>query len=411
MKAETHISKSVYKLTPVSDYDIQGLESWLQDMALRGLYLKKYRPLFCTFTPGPARKTRYRIEPYRRFLDDDLPADMLELYEEYGWECVGDVNREMLIFSTQDEKAPELHTDPAIQGERWKKLYKKARRGTIVTPLLTLLVVLCVGIQLFGHGTPITNLITSVSLPLVLLCVCLLVSLPSVFAKKRDLELILRQLEDGVPLEHRAPYPKRNLLSPVYFAAVTILWVALILGQYILPLTGGKLQALSALDDFPLLSLSQVEGENFTPYTMASDGYVDYANFARQEHYLLCWNSWEAVQTGEWDEDGTWNRMEVRWYDLPAPLSFLAQPIAKEQLERSMDLDEDIWWRADPSEGGTWRVTQYPDAGADYLALARREGTPFQTAAAALGSKVVLVQYTGRGDLADHLDHITAMIG
>lgn len=49
--------KSVYKLTPVSDYDIQGTESWLQDMALRGLYLKKYRSLFCTFTPGPAKKT------------------------------------------------------------------------------------------------------------------------------------------------------------------------------------------------------------------------------------------------------------------------------------------------------------------------------------------------------------------
>ena len=76
-----------------------------------------------------------------------------------------------------------------------------------------------------------------------------------------------------------------------------------------------------------------------------------------------------------------------------------------------MALDEDIWWRVDPSEGGTWRVTQYPHAGADYLALAQREGTPFQTAAAALGSKVVLVQYTGRGDLAEHLDHITAMIG
>lgn len=403
--------KSVYKLTPVSDYDIQGLESWLQDMALRGLYLKKYRPLFCTFTHGPARKTRYRIEPYRRFLDDDLPADMLELYEEYGWECVGDVNREMLIFSTKDEKAPELHTDPAIQGERWKKLYKKARRGVFVVPGALLLLTLLVAAQLFEHGTPITNLITTVSLPLVVSWVCFLVSIPSVFAKRRDLGLLLRQLEEGVPLEHRAPYPKRNMSSPAYFAVAVLLLAALILGQYILPLTGGKLQRLSDLQDFPLLSLSEVEGENFVPYTTASEGYVDYANFARQEHYLLCWNSWEAVQTGAWADEELWNRMEITWYDLPAPLTFLAQPMAREQLERSMALDEDIWWRVDPSEGGTWRVTQYPDAGADYLALARREGTPFQTAAAALGSKVVLVQYTGRGDLADHLDHITAMIG
>ena len=402
--------KSVYKLTPVSDYDIQGVESWLQDMALRGLYLKKYRPLFCTFTPGPARKTRYRIEPCRRYLDDDLPSAMLALYEEYGWECVGDINREMLIFSTQDENAPELHTDPAIQGERWKKLYKKARRATITTPLLTLLIIWCAGVQLFEHGTPITNFITTVSLPLVLLCICLLVSLPSVFVQKRDLGLILRQLEDGIPLEHRAPYPKRNLSSPAYFTVVVLLWIALILGQYILPLTGGKLQSLSDLQDFPLLSLAQVEGDDFIPFSTSSEGYVDYANFARQEHYLLCWNSWEAVQTGAWVDEEQWNRMEITWYDLPAPLSFLAQPMAKEQLERSMALDEDIWWRADPSEGDTWSITQYPEAGADDLSLARREGTFFQTAAAALDGKVVLIQYSGRGNLNEHLDDIVAMI-
>lgn len=402
--------KSVYKLTPVSDYDIQGTESWLQDMALRGLYLKKYRSLFCTFTPGPARKTRYRIEPCRRAVDDDLPCDMLDLYEEYGWECVGDINREMLIFSTQDENAPELHTDPAIQGEQWKKLYKRARRDTVITPLFTLFVISCAGVLLFDQGIPITNFITSSLLLVVLLCICLLVNIPSVFLKKRDLELILQQLEDGTPLEHRVPYPKRNLGSAAYFALVVLLWIALILSQCILPLTGGNLQALSALQDFPLLSLAQVEGEDFVPYTMASNGYVDYANFARQEHYLLCWNSWKAVQTGEWDEDGTWNRMEVRWYDLPAPLSFLAQPMAKEQLDHSMALDEDIWWRADPSEGSTWSVTQYPNAGADYLALAHREGTSFQTAAAALDSKVVLVQYTGHGNLKEHLDDIVAMI-
>ena len=30
----------VYKLTPVSQYDVSGLESWLEDQARRGLILK-----------------------------------------------------------------------------------------------------------------------------------------------------------------------------------------------------------------------------------------------------------------------------------------------------------------------------------------------------------------------------------
>lgn len=41
--------------------DAEGLESWLEDLALQGLYLKTFRPLFCTFIPGPVKKTRYRL--------------------------------------------------------------------------------------------------------------------------------------------------------------------------------------------------------------------------------------------------------------------------------------------------------------------------------------------------------------
>ena len=78
--------KRVYKLTPVREYDIAGVESWLEDMARRGLYLKKFRPLFCTFERGEPGEVRYRLEPHRRVLDDELPQSMLELYEQFGWE-------------------------------------------------------------------------------------------------------------------------------------------------------------------------------------------------------------------------------------------------------------------------------------------------------------------------------------
>ena len=120
--------KCIRKFTPVSPYDIQGLESWLQDLALQGLYLEQFRPLFCTFYSDAAKRTRYRIEPHHRRLDDDLPRSMLELYESYGWTCVGEIGRELLIFVTQEEDAPELHTNPELQGEQWRKLVRRLRR-------------------------------------------------------------------------------------------------------------------------------------------------------------------------------------------------------------------------------------------------------------------------------------------
>lgn len=55
----------VYKLTPVSMYDVRGLEQWLETMAAQGLFLKKYRPLVCTFTKEEPKQVRYRLEPFR----------------------------------------------------------------------------------------------------------------------------------------------------------------------------------------------------------------------------------------------------------------------------------------------------------------------------------------------------------
>ena len=43
------MSKLYFRVTPVNRYDIPALESWLEDMARRGLFLRKFRPLFCTF--------------------------------------------------------------------------------------------------------------------------------------------------------------------------------------------------------------------------------------------------------------------------------------------------------------------------------------------------------------------------
>lgn len=42
--------KYVRKLTAVHSYDIPGLESWLEEQAAKGLYLKQYGAQICTFT-------------------------------------------------------------------------------------------------------------------------------------------------------------------------------------------------------------------------------------------------------------------------------------------------------------------------------------------------------------------------
>lgn len=396
--------KYIRKLTPVSSYDIQGLESWLQDMALQGLYLKKYRPLFCTFYSAPAKPTRCRVEPYHRHLDEELPQSMLELYESYGWECVGEISREMLLFATQDESAPELHTDPQLQGELWRKLVRRVRRS-FLTQIALIVLILVLTVFLISGG-PVQALLTTATPVLLLALLAFLAGVPHQYADLREVTRFTRQLEAGQALTHREAYPKKSYVPLVSILGYAVLLALLILVQYILPFTGG-LRPVEETEDFTPLSLETLEGDRYRKHAVEMDG-VDYANFSRKEQYLLC-TQWEVVQTSKWSPNGeNWTRLELHWYRLPAPLSFLSKPLAQELLQDAMELDDDIWWTS--GEEVAWDVTYSPQEGLDLLAAARRKGGSFQTAVAAAGNQAVLVQYTGSGDLTEHWENIAAMV-
>ena len=109
--------KCIRKFTPVSPYDIQWLESWLQDLALQGLYLAWFRPLFSTFVQDTPRRVRYRVEFCKEAYQDGPPQDLKDLYSDFGWDYMGRAwDSTLLIFRTRDSRAEEPHTDPPLQG-------------------------------------------------------------------------------------------------------------------------------------------------------------------------------------------------------------------------------------------------------------------------------------------------------
>lgn len=397
---------NVCKITPVSVYDVRGLESWLEDMARRGLFLKRLRPAFSTFQRGPAQPLRYRVEPCRRIMDDTPPQAMLDLYQDFGWHFVCDANSELLVFSTQDPEAPEPHSDPELQGALWKKLYRSKQRGFLFILAVTLALLVLLPVFLFGKGAPTLTLLTTTAPILIVYLVFFLVTLPGYWAEAQRLGLIVKQLEEGVPLDHRSAYPRRRWSEIATLVTTLVLFAAVITVQNILPLTGGGVRPLEDLTAFPALSLAEVEGEGYVPDIFVMEG-RDYANFCEPSHYLLCWNQWDVVQTGDIEPEG-WVRMEINWYDLPAPLSFLSAPLARELLDSAMGLDQDIWWT--DNAGAAWTVEYTPHLEAGFLAAARREDGGFQVAAVSMGDRAAVVRYTGRGSLTDHLDEIVDMV-
>ena len=407
--------KHVYKITPVALYDVRGLESWLEDMARRGLVLKRLRPIRSTFERGPARSLRYRAEPCKRVMDDEPPQAMLDLYQDFGWDFVCDVNNELLIFATGDENAPEPHSDPELQGALWKKLYRSRRRIFFFELAVTLLLLFGTPYLLFREGMPVLTLLTTTAPILIVYLVFFLVTLPNYWADTQRLGLLVKQLEEGVPLDHRSAYPRRRWQEIVNLVVVITLLAAILTVQNILPLTGGNVRPLEELTAFTPLSLAQVEGEGFVPahYLYDLDGagkviHKDYANFCDLEHYMLCRDRWEVVQTGSIDPEN-WNRMEIHWYSLPGWLYGLSAPLARELLDDAMRLDRDIWW-TEEDRSRVWTVKFYSREDAALLATASNGPGGFQIAAAASGNRAVLATYTGNGDLAEHLDEIVTMV-
>ena len=400
--------KYVRTLTPTQPYDAAGTESWLAHMARRGLHLKRFRPLFCTFSKGEPQQVRYRLEPCRRGLDEELPQRMLELYEEFGWEYVDEANRSILIFRTADPQAPEPHSDPELQVGGWRKLYRSYRNNFLSDLLLAVMLSVFTAWMLLGDGMPVFAFLTT-SLPLLLLLwVWSLCQLPPAYRDMSILAGMVERLRSGEPLEHRGTYPRRRPWALLGFLLSVVLLLVLIAGHYIYPLTGGGARNLDQFDAFPLLSLSHLEGEDFQPDSFVVDG-VDYSNFFRRERSILCPDQWEVIQSGDGPSSGLWVRLEIRRYDSLLPL--LSASLARELLEEAMGLDENIWWAAPEDQERSWTITRYPDRGLDYLAVVREEGGLFQAAAASLDGRTVVVRYTGHGELSDHLEEITAMVG
>ena len=113
----------VTKWSPVSPMDFPRFESWLEEMAGKGLLVHRVqqnlfslaRVKFRRDEPHPHR--RYRVCPaQRQQQSQEKPSqELLELYAGAGWTYEGDIGRPwttLYLFSTDDPEAQEPYTDP-----------------------------------------------------------------------------------------------------------------------------------------------------------------------------------------------------------------------------------------------------------------------------------------------------------
>ena len=105
-----------YRICPCHSYDLEGIQTWLENLAMSGLHLSGRAPGFLLFEKGSPCKSRYRLEPNPNTFDRyrKSHADLRYLAGEFGWEFVLRYGA-FDIYRTDNADAPELNTDPRVQ--------------------------------------------------------------------------------------------------------------------------------------------------------------------------------------------------------------------------------------------------------------------------------------------------------
>ena len=118
----------VHRICPCYKWDVEGIQTWLEDMAAKGLHLEPDGGLFgiFSFLKGEPKQVRYRLTPVKEkrgfFADNDVPdQEEQEFSESCGWEYVLRYGF-FYIYRAADPKARPLHTDPRVHALAMKAL-------------------------------------------------------------------------------------------------------------------------------------------------------------------------------------------------------------------------------------------------------------------------------------------------
>lgn len=214
-----------HRLPPCAPYDIPAMESWLEDMAAKGLHLAPdgFFMGFATFEEGPPRREKFRLEATATqkglFSNEYEPDDdAVQLHRQMGWTYRA--RRDQFhIYSSSDPNAPELNTDPQVQSLSIAAL-SKFLRSSLWNALLLFAIY-----AVFRFGNILLTTAVTMGSGLVGLLVLLL--LWDLLHRIREILVLSRykkQLESGEPLPHRSGYGWRY---PALDLGRKALWVVL----------------------------------------------------------------------------------------------------------------------------------------------------------------------------------------
>ena len=225
--------KYVNRMRLCDEYYPPSMENWLSEQAKKG-WLAEFTPgLQLRFWKDVAADIQYRMEPAQD-VNEKPPADMLELYEQAGWEFVGVLYEMFYLWKSTRPDAEELHTDPIVQSAAYDWMYKRYKRR-ITWSVVCMLVLFALQMDFaFVRGNTLEYTARN---PYSWLYLCMMV--PAVaqwIISSNRVRKLKRRMEDGIPMDRSEDFRKtdkaQRIILMILYGCVAfgiIAWIILLL--------------------------------------------------------------------------------------------------------------------------------------------------------------------------------------
>ena len=380
---------------PISLYDVTAVETWLEDLARRG-----YRPVGFTgiradLLPDEPRECRFRLQPLQRRKEAPDP-ERVEAYRTMGWQLVGQLGH-FWVWRCDDPDAPELDTDPVVQGEGYRYLRRRMARSLLGSFLLWAVGVgVCLLYWLIGDA-PLLNAVED-ALPGYWLCVAPLsiLGLVQIALNVRNMRDLWLTLTAGVPLTRPKPYRRARILGGAAYLLMCLFCVMCFVSLGLTYGTGPHFTWGAEENGTPKQEVRYVD-------LRALDGAQSVEYFrVRTKFQELAPRMYWVDQTAPWHEGAERRpRAATAYYEMLT--EGLAAELTEELLAERPGFLPWVPGTAGPElpgplDGFWWTVTRYED------------GDTIQYAVARLGRRVLAVGYTGSADLRTETAYLASLL-
>lgn len=381
--------KYTYRIPPCPSCDVEGVESWLEDMAKQGMLLCRDGIFLglARFEKAAPRNAAYRLAAAMKSTSmwsdggGEPDEEEIEASAGLGWEYVSKFG-EFYIYRSFDRRSRELNTDPQVQALALNEV-KKRGRSAFLDSLYWLLLYPLLFVIFRSRSSVLLTMLSygTVKFLFSFFTVCLIFA--DSLVRLNYISRLRKKLLDGQEMDRHKPWKKG---AAKYHAARVLMFICCAVTA------AGLLQSLGAsITDAGETALEDYPGElafaDIFDFAQGEPYYVDMGSFGnkiRTKSDLLAPELTELVQiAGVKTEDGrdiegylSVDYMEGRW-------EWVARAAARDYYRIARSKKE-------------YEPLELPELGADF-AVAYRRDLGFEELIVRRGKKLIRASFHSYG--------------